>query len=117
MAMPPSPIPSSPSSPSPGTPPPDIAPPGPDESGDSGSSLSLSPEQFKAAKGEYNCKPGDVYTGNLTLKVSSVGDDGSATFDVMDVADFAPVSGGAPDAEGLGKGPTILKGVSKSLQF
>lgn len=107
------PVQSSPSVPEPGT------------EGAPGPSLTLPPDVADALKGEHQCQPGDRY--NLTVAVRSVGEDGSLTLDVPQDAQFTPAgpedemdSGGMnSEDEPLDRlsGPTVLKGVGKSLEY
>lgn len=87
--------------------------------------LSLTPEKAAEVKGENQCKVGDSYSASVTLKVKSVGDDGSISFEVPTITDFAPAGAvEEPESEDSGllppdlaKGrPTILSGIGKSLQ-
>lgn len=99
---------------------PSSAVPEPGLEGDSAApSLTLDASTATALKGDHQCKPGDRY--NLTVAVRSVGEDGSLTLDVPQDAEFTPVST-AEEPEGADEvdrfaGPTVLKGVGKSLEY
>lgn len=106
-------------------PPSDAAPaPEPGASPSPTPSITLPADVATSLKGEHQCMPGDRYT--LSVAVKAVGEDGSLTLDVPPDATFTPEVPAEPlgDSAGLNSeddsmdrtsGPTIMKGVGKSL--
>lgn len=79
-------------SPAPGGPPPP-PPSAPTDAGPAANSLSLDPNLMAKAKGPNQCKPGDTYSVNLTVKANSTGG-----FDVVDTEPMQMVDGGTGPA-------------------
>jgi hypothetical protein len=98
-----------------------VAPPAaPSEDISTTPSLTLPADVATRLKGDHQCKPGDRYT--LTVSVKAVGEDGSLTLDVPQDAEFTPAQGPLGDSALNSEddvdrfaGPTVLKGVGKSL--
>lgn len=77
-------------SPNPQGPPPspNIPPSAPTDAGPAKNSLSLDPNLLSKAKGGNQCKPGDTYSVNLTVKANANGG-----FDVLDTEPMQMVDG------------------------
>lgn len=77
--------------------------------------LVIPADKAAALKGEQECTPGNRYT--LTVTVKEAGEDGSLTLEVPPDAQFLPDESAQPSPEiDRFSGPTITKGVGKSLE-
>lgn len=79
--------------PAPASPAPTPPPSSPTDAGPIQNTLSLDPNLLAKAKGPNQCKPGDTYSVNLTVKANS-----SGGFDVVDTEPMQMVDGAAGPA-------------------
>lgn len=71
---------------------PPLAPPSPTDTPPASNELTLDPNLLSKAKGSLNCKPGDVYTVELTVRSNDTGG-----FDVVDTEPLQPADSATGD--------------------